>query len=75
MDTNHQSLMMMLMVLCPEDVSKLRVGKLSAFSVQTLRHLRDFFGIMFKITPDPANSTVLLSCLGVGYKNVARRST
>jgi RNA 3'-terminal phosphate cyclase-like protein len=40
--------------------------------IQTLRHLRDFFGVTFKISADAGSRTVVLSCLGIGYKNLAR---
>jgi RNA 3'-terminal phosphate cyclase-like protein len=49
--------------------------QLTAYSVQYLRHLRDFFGTVFKIKPDLETSSVMLSCLGVGYKNVSRSAT
>eukprot|EP00744_Colponema_vietnamica_P016882 GILI01023708.1.p1 GENE.GILI01023708.1~~GILI01023708.1.p1 ORF type:complete len:359 (+),score=75.32 GILI01023708.1:47-1123(+) len=73
-DTTHQWLMLHFMVLSPEDVSKIRLGKLSPYCIQYLRHIRDFFGVVFKIRPDPSNGTVLLSCLGIGYKNIARKT-
>jgi hypothetical protein len=46
----------------------------------TLRLLRDFLGVTFKVKNDHdggeiGGDTVLLSCLGSGYKNVARRAT
>lgn len=44
-------------------------------SIQFLRHLRDVFGITFKIKPDPATKTVFLSCLGTGFKNLAKKVT
>jgi hypothetical protein len=43
------------------------------FSIQFVRHLQDFFGVMFKIQPDTETKTVLFSCVGVGYKNLARK--
>lgn len=43
--------------------------------IQYLRHLRDFFGITFKIKPDPATKTVFLSCLGTGFKNLSKKVT
>lgn len=48
-------------------------------SIQFLRHLKEFFGVMFKIeaqqTDDDNRETggenkVLLSCVGVGYTNI-----
>ena len=71
-DTSNQSLVLLLMVLGPEDVSKIRLGKLSSYTIVFLRQLRDFFGVTFKIVPDPVTKTVLLSCVGSGYKNMAR---
>jgi RNA 3'-terminal phosphate cyclase-like protein len=49
-------------------------------SIQTLRDLRDFFGVKFKITPAPAdpgqekekNQEKILSCFGIGYININR---
>ena len=67
--------MFMMMVLGPEDVSRVRVGPLTPFSAQYLRHLKDFFGVMFRIVRDSEGSTLTLSCLGTGYKNTARRYT
>ena len=43
----------MLMVLTPEDVSKVRFGgSLTPQSVETLRLLRDAFGVVFKLKAD-----------------------
>lgn len=72
--------MLLLMVLGPEDVSKIRLGKLSAYTMECLRLLRDFFGVTFKIRAEPETkdrygNTCLLSCLGTGYKNLARKVT
>ena len=49
-----------------------------ANSIQFLRHLKEFFGVMFKIqaqqTDDESatggEAKVLLSCVGVGYTNI-----
>ena len=72
-DTQHQALCLQLMFLCPEDVSKVQLGKLSPFTVQYLRDIRDFFGVTFKVTPDASNMTVVLTCRGVGYTNYSKR--
>lgn len=74
-DTLHQSLVLLLMALSPEDVSKVRFGKLTPYSIEQLRQLRMFFGVTFKIRADESSKTVLLSCLGVGYKNVSKKVT
>lgn len=72
-DTMNQSLVLLLMTLCPEIISKVRLGKLSPYTIKTLRHLKDFFGIVFKIEPDPETMTIICTCRGVGYKNLAKR--
>lgn len=74
-DSSHQGLVLLLMTLCPEDVSRIKIGQLSDYSVGVLRNIRDFFGIKFKITPDPETDTVLLACRGVGYSNLSRKTS
>ena len=74
-DTSHQTLMFMLMTLCPEDVSRVRVGQLSPYSIRFLRTLYEFFGLKFKITPDPESMTVTLACQGIGYVNFAKKAS
>ena len=57
-DTGSQPLVLTLMALGPEDISRLRIGQLGAAAVATLRLLREFFGVTFKLTPetrDPAD--------------------
>ncbi|KAI3971270.1 hypothetical protein MKW92_007145 [Papaver armeniacum] len=72
-DSTHQGLLFLLCALCPQDVSKVRVGKLSPYAIETLRHIRDFLGVKFVITPDPSTETVVLKCVGCGLKNLSRR--
>lgn len=74
-DTSLQSLVLLLMILCPEDVSKIRIGKLSKYTIQYIRHLKDFFGITFKIREDNETNTLIFSCVGIGYTNVSRKVT
>jgi len=72
-DTAGQWTALLMMLLAPEDVSRLRLGRLSRLTIDCLRLYRDIFGVTFKVTPDPETNTVLLSCLGVGFLNFARR--
>jgi RNA 3'-terminal phosphate cyclase-like protein len=74
-DTGVQSLVVLLMCLTPEDVSRVRIGTLSPYTIESLRLLKMAFGVEFKCQPDPETKTILLSCLGTGYKNMARAST
>lgn len=74
-DTTCQSLAFLWMALTPEDVSRIRVGTLSQYSIETLRLIKLAFDVEFKVTPDLESKTVLLSCLGTGYRNMAKAST
>mmetsp|Transcript_14571 Transcript_14571/g.40490 ORF Transcript_14571/g.40490 Transcript_14571/m.40490 type:complete len:411 (-) Transcript_14571:66-1298(-) len=74
-DTSSQSLAFLWMALTPEDVSRIRVGTLSQYSIETLRLIKQAFDVEFKVTPDMETKTVLLSCLGTGYRNMAKAST
>lgn len=75
LDTSCQSLALVWMCLTPEDVSRIRLGTLSQYTVETLRLLKRAFDVEFKLTPDFETKTVLMSCLGTGYRNMARAST
>ena len=72
-DTLHQHICLLLMILTPEDISQIRLGKLSIQTIECLRLYKEFFGITFHIQPQP-DQTLLLSCRGIGYKNIARKS-
>ncbi|KAJ2725188.1 hypothetical protein GGI07_001450 [Coemansia sp. Benny D115] len=74
-DSAHQWQALLFMVLGPEHASKTRIGKLTPFTIQYLRDIRSFFNITFKITPDAENNTVLMTCLGSGFTNVAKKTT
>jgi RNA 3'-terminal phosphate cyclase-like protein len=74
-DTGAQSLALLLMCLGPEDVSRIRVGTLSQYTIVSLRLFKKAFDVEFKVRADEGSRTVLLSCLGTGYRNMARAST
>lgn len=74
-DTLSQWINIILMVLTPEDVSKIRISKLTKVSIQLLRDIRSFFGITYKIQPDPSNQTVILTCVGSGFSNTNKKTT
>ncbi|GAB4842281.1 hypothetical protein Ancab_012250 [Ancistrocladus abbreviatus] len=72
-DSTHQGLLFLLCALCPQDVSKIRVGRLSPYGIETLRLIRDFLAVKFDIKPDPSTGTVILKCIGCGLKNLSRK--
>ncbi|KAJ1633141.1 RNA 3'-terminal phosphate cyclase/enolpyruvate transferase [Pavlovales sp. CCMP2436] len=73
-DTAHQPLALLLMALGPEDVSRIRIGKVSQYTIEWLRLLRDFLGVTMHLKPDPSTMSVVVTCRGVGYSNIARRA-
>jgi RNA 3'-terminal phosphate cyclase-like protein len=75
LDTNCQSLALLWMCLTPEDVSRIRLGTLSQYTVETLRLLKRGLDVEFKVTPENDTKTVMMSCLGTGYRNMAKAST
>ena len=104
-DTSCQSFALLMMCLTPEDVSRIRLGPLSQYTIASLRLYKEALGVEFKLRVDDnteqqendeeeddydydeeeENSfrrkrkfdqrTVICSCLGIGYRNMARAST
>jgi RNA 3'-terminal phosphate cyclase-like protein len=72
-DTNHQWMCLLLMVLCSEDVSKVRLGKLTEFTIQIFRDIKTIFGVQFNVKTD--GDTVLASCIGAGFANFNKKAT
>jgi hypothetical protein len=52
-DTNLVPMFLVFMALTPEDVSRVRVGKLSPRAISVLRLLRDLVGVRFRLRPEP----------------------
>jgi len=83
-DSTHQSLALLYMALGQMDVSKILLGPLTTYTIQFLRHMRDFFNIMYKIEPQRqlhdddeqtgGDERYLLTCVGVGYSNFSKPS-
>ncbi|XP_040565274.1 RNA 3'-terminal phosphate cyclase-like protein [Lepeophtheirus salmonis] len=83
-DSTSQTLALLLMSLSQRDVSKIVTGPLSDYTVHFLRHLRDFFQMTFKLeTFEDEESEdlkmgadkVVLTCVGTGFSNIAKRTT
>ncbi|XP_057809987.1 probable RNA 3'-terminal phosphate cyclase-like protein [Salvia miltiorrhiza] len=74
-DSTHQGLLFLLCALSAEDVSKVRVGKLSPNGIGALGEIQHFLNVTFAITPDPSTESVLLTCVGCGQKNLSRKAS
>ena len=75
-DSTNQWLALLFMALCPEDISRMRLGKLSEYTINYLRLLRDVFDVTFKLATHTSTltPTVLVSCRGIGWANLSRRA-
>ena len=74
-DSCSQATTLLLMCLTPEDVSRVRVGNLTKYAIEALRMYKDVFGVEMKIRAEEETKTVLLSCLGTGFTNQAKKVT
>lgn len=83
MDGGHQFLVLLFMALTEKNVSSVRFGPLTPYSISFLKNIKLFFGVVFKIKVDNIDtdetgnkkglgSTLILSCLGVGFTNMNR---
>lgn len=69
-DGTAQPLVLAMMALCPEDVSRVRVGsELVPAAIETLRLAKQFVGVVFKIERQ-SDQTIMLSCVGSGLENI-----
>ncbi len=81
-DSNIQTLALLMMCLGPRDVSKIVTGPLSNYTVSFLRHLKDVFQVVFKLDNVENDEDlslgadkVSLACVGVGFTNLSKRTT
>ena len=81
-DSTAQSLGLLMMALGPRDVSRLVTGPLSNYTMSFLRHLKDTFNLMFKLENveneddlSIGSDKVKLTCVGVGFTNLSKRTT
>ena len=55
--------------------AQVRLGPLTPHAVHTLRHLKDFLGVVFDMRTEQASRTIFMSCLGAGVRNLAKKVT
>ncbi|CAG4959233.1 unnamed protein product [Parnassius apollo] len=89
-DSSFQWLLALWMALGQKDVSECVVGPLSDYTISFLQHLKEFFGVMFKLevlrseSEDEASDDdeehvtkaqkVKMTCVGIGYVNISKRT-
>lgn len=73
-DTSSQWVMVLMCALTEEDqASRIRLGKLAPYTVQMLRHIKDFFGVQFRFEQDDTDA-VVLTTVGAGLTNIAKKT-
>ncbi len=82
-DMPSQSLFLLYMALTPADVSQLKLGPLTPYSIQTLRLLKDSFGVEFQFEEEEreggrgggvgVGGGVVAQCVGTAYVNISRK--
>jgi RNA 3'-terminal phosphate cyclase-like protein len=74
-DQSHQWMLVMLMALCPADLSKVALGPLTPQCTMLLEDLKTFLGVSFKVVENfPNKGTTTVSCIGAGFSNLNRRT-
>lgn len=80
-DSACQTLAILNMALGPKDVSKIVIGPLTEYTIGFLRNIKEFFGITFKIEHLESDieqtgcaTKVSLTCVGIGYSNISKRT-
>jgi len=63
-----------LMALTPEDISKVRTGRLTEYSIEILRTIESYFGLTFKLKIQK-NGSILCACQGIGFMNFVKQSS
>ncbi|XP_050387949.1 uncharacterized protein LOC126804757 [Argentina anserina] len=70
-DSTCQSLVLTLMAFNQKDVSKVKLGELTTYTIHFLRHLKEFCGLTFQLDSS-AHPYVIATCQGIGFKNLSR---
>lgn len=81
-DSACQSIALLFMALGQKDVSKILLGPLSTYTISFLQHLKEFFGVTFKLEnydPDDTDTSsgsnkIIATCVGIGYTNISKRT-
>lgn len=70
-DSICQSLALTLMAFNQRDVSTIRFGTLTTYSILYLRHLKEFCGLTFRLESGE-DDEIVATCAGIGYKNLSK---
>lgn len=71
-DSIGQSLAFTLMAFNQKDISQLRMGPLTTYSILYLRNMKQFCSITFRLENCDKGDEIIATCEGLGFKNVNR---
>lgn len=71
-DSISQSLALTMMAFNQKDVSKIKMGPLTTYTIHHLRHLKEFCALTFQLSSVGESQEVVATCQGIGYKNLSR---
>lgn len=72
-DSISQCVALTLMAFNQKDISQLTMGSLSSYSINYLRHLKEFCGLTFRLeASELSQNEIIVTCEGIGYKNMSR---
>lgn len=70
--THHQWFLLTLMAFSERKTSQAKLGRVSPFTIECLRILKEFFGVIFEIEESETDGMAIFSVLGLGLQNYAR---
>lgn len=70
--THHQWFLLTLMAFSERKTSQAKLGRVSPFTIECLRLLKEFFGVIFEVEQSETEGMALFSVLGLGLQNYAR---
>lgn len=78
-DSLNQSMACLFLALGDADVSKLKTGPLSPYTIEFLRHLEDFMQLRMKLETEHSaenlrlgSQKVIMTCVGIGFSNLSK---
>jgi RNA 3'-terminal phosphate cyclase-like protein len=60
------------MAFSDRKTSTVKLGRVSPFTIECLRVLKEFFGVIFEIDESQTEGMAMFSVLGMGLQNFAR---
>lgn len=54
--------------------AQVRLGPLTPHAVRVLRHIKDVLKVQFDLEAEADSHTIFATCIGVGLKNLARKT-